>query len=298
MRQTIEFTKLSGSGNDFVVIDDRDDAFRSLLAEAQRVGRFARRLCDRHQGVGADGVIFACRNELPGAAHIGARFFEADGSEAALCGNGVACLTRWAIDRRVGPDGDVTILTSAGTVVGEPREGGYVRVCIPSPESITPDVEVHVDDLPIWCDYAMTGVPHLAVYVHDVAKADVAHLGPALRHHERFAPRGVNVNFVQVLRPGELAVRTWEYGVEGETMACGTGAASAAILAAQRFAWPEEFSRHERAVLVRARSGDVLRVYFAQAGDCSITDVCVETVVRRLFAGTLCDDLAAAATGA
>jgi diaminopimelate epimerase len=292
----IDFVKLSGSGNDFVVVDNRDGRFSPLIADAAGVGRFARALCDRHMGIGADGVIFASRPE-EGGAHVRASFLEADGTETMLCGNGVACLARWAIDNRLGPNGDVLIDTRAGAVYGEPRDGGYFRVCIPSPEQIAPGMEVHVDDLPIWCDYAVTGVPHLAVYVHDVAKADVARLGAVLRHHERFQPQGVNVNFVQVLRPGEIAVRTWEYGVEGETMACGTGSASAAILAARRFAWPAEIRNGDKPVLVHARGGDVLRVYFEELPDGTVDNVCVETVVRRLFSGTVSSDLVVRLTG-
>lgn len=291
----IDFVKLSGSGNDFVIVSNLDGRYDAIIADASAVGRFARVLCDRHMGIGGDGVIFASRPAGDPEAHVSAGFFEADGTETTLCGNGVACLARWAMDNHLGPNGDVKIVTRAGEVYGEPCDGGYFRVCIPSPERISRDVEVNVDDLPIWCDFVVTGVPHLAVYVHDVCKADVERLGPALRHHDRFKPQGVNVNFVQVLRPGEIAVRTWEYGVEGETMACGTGSASSAILAARRFGWPAEFRNGDQPVLVRARSGDVLRVYLEELPDGSVTDVCVETVVRRLFSGTVCGDLAKAA---
>ena len=292
----IDFAKLSGSGNDFVCLDNRGGRFDALLASPERVGHFARLLCRRSMGIGADGVIFAGRSEVGELADVGARFFEADGGEAGLCGNGTACFTRWAFDGGFVADSSIKILTPAGVVLAERGEGGYIIVCIPSPQDLRADTRICVDGFPMSCDYVVTGVPHLVTYVDDVDEIDMARLGPAIRHHERFAPRGVNANFVQVLGVGELAVRTWEYGVEGETLACGTGSAAAAILAALRFDWPKGFRSHDKPVCVHARSGDVLRVYFTEKPDGRIEDVCLETVVRFLFRGTISEELAAAAT--
>ena len=297
MTEPIEFAKLSGSGNDFICIDNRDGRLDALLDSPQRVGRFAQLLCRRRVGIGADGVIFAGTPEVEGFAHVAARFFEADGSETGLCGNGTGCFVRWAIDSGFVADREVKVLTPAGVVVAANGEGGYVRVCIPAPEDMQRDVEITVRGLPMWCDFVVTGVPHVATYVDDVEGTDVAALGPAIRHHKRFQPRGTNANFVQVLAPGEIALRTWEYGVEGETLACGTGSAAAAILAALRFDWPKEIFSGEQPVLIRVRSGDVLRVYFVRAEDGTIDDVCVETVVRFLCRGTMTPELAAAALG-
>jgi len=288
----IEFAKLSGSGNDFVCIDNRGGRFDALLADGERIGHFAQLLCRRSMGIGADGVIFAGPPELPEAADLSARFFEADGTEAGLCGNGTGCFTRWAFDGGFVTDSSLRILTPAGVVLAERADGPYITVCIPSPEDIRPDVRVCVDGFPIPCDYAVTGVPHVATYVDDVNRIDMNRLGPAIRWHERFQPEGVNANFVQVVGVGELAVRTWEYGVEGETLACGTGSAASAILAARRFDWPKEYRAHERPVLVRARSGDVLRVYFREMDDGTVEDVCLETVVRFLYRGTITPELA------
>jgi diaminopimelate epimerase len=295
MTGPIEFAKLSGSGNDFVCIDNRDGRLDGLLAAPQRIGHFARLLCRRSMGIGADGVIFAGDSEVGGLADIAARFFEADGTETGLCGNGTACFTRWAFDSGFVADSSIRILTPAGVVLAERADGPYISVCIPSPEDLRGDVRVCVDGFPMSCDYVVTGVPHLVTYVDDVEKIDMQRLGPAIRHHPRFGPQGVNANFVQVLGEGELAVRTWEYGVEGETLACGTGSASAAILAALRFDWPRPYRSHEAPILVRARSGDVLRVYFTQADGGAIHDVCLETVVRFLYRGTISEELAAAA---
>ena len=295
MDRPIEFAKLSGSGNDFVCIDNRDGRFEELLADERRIGHFAQLLCRRSMGIGADGVIFAGRPDLPEVADVSARFLEADGSEAGLCGNGTACFTRWAFDGGFVADSSIRILTPAGIVLAERGQGQYIVVCIPSPEDIRRDLRVCVDGFPVACDYAVTGVPHLVTYVDSVKQVDVPRLGPAIRHHERFRPDGVNANFVEVLGEGEIAIRTWEYGVEGETLACGTGSAAAAILTALRFDWPAAYRSHEKPVLVRARSGDVLRVYFNRRDDGTIDDVCLETVVRFLYRGTISEELAAAA---
>ena len=241
---------------------------------------------------GADGIVFACRPEIEGVADIGARFLEADGSEAALCGNGTACFIRWSTAQGM-HKGEVKILTPAGVVRGQELDDEYVRVCIPLPEDERSNLEIEVDGSVLECDYVVTGVEHLVTYVDDIRRTPVDRLGPALRHHKYFPqPQGVNVNFAQVLGEGELALRTWEYGVEGETLACGTGSAAAALLAAKRFDWPREYTCGDKPVLVHAPSGDVLRVYFATDSSGAVTDPCLETIVRCIFTGTLCPDLA------
>jgi diaminopimelate epimerase len=326
MTQTIKFAKLSGSGNDFVCIDNRGGRFAEMLADTDRVGHFARALCCRGTGVGADGVIFACRPEIDQVADIEARFFESDGSECELCGNGTACFTRWVTARgwvphredptateppghladkvRAGQAG-VKILTPAGIVLGEDladagggaaaADGTYVRVCIPLPQNMATDIRLEGTGLT--CDYVETGIPHAVVYVDDIDAVDVGRLGPAVRHHRRFQPGGANADFVQVIAPGEIALRTYEFGVEGETLACGTGSAAAAILTAIRFDWPEPYTTGAECVRVRSRSGDVLRVYFARQDDGIVSDVCLETVVRFVFSGSLHGELASYALG-
>jgi len=296
MIDTLAFDKLSGSGNDFICIDNRDGHLDELVESPQRAQHFARVLCNRGKGVGADGVIFACRSEVEEVAHLMARLFEPDGSEAELCGNGTACFVHWAVASGwIAAGEEARILTPAGVVRGCQSDGPYVRVCIPDPQGREMDFELTANSRRFSCDFSVTGVPHLAAYVDDVEQMEIHHWGPALRYHPRFQPRGANANFVQVLGEGELAIRTWEFGVEGETLACGTGSASSAVLAALRFGWSDEFLRGERPVLVRTRGGDVLRVYFTRRDDGVITDVCLESVVRYLCHGRLHAELLARA---
>ncbi len=242
--------------------------------------------------MGADGVIFALTSQAPEHSDVAARFFEADGSEAELCGNGTACFVHWMIGHRCNRGADLRILTPAGIVRGRNADDKYVRVCIPLPEEIRSDVQLTVAGAPMTCDFAIAGVPHVVKYVQDINEVDVDRLGRRIRHHERFAPRGANANFVEVLGEGRLAIRTFEFGVEAETLACGTGSASAAILAAIRNKWPAEYFRGEKPVEVLAGSGDTLRIYFQMNDEGKIVDLCLETVVRYVYSGILHPELA------
>ncbi len=293
----IPFWKLSGSGNDFVCLDNHDGRFDSLLDDPERLRRFVRAVCQRRYGVGADGVIFAGQPEIEELADISARFLEADGSECELCGNGTGCFARFSVLQGLTPEGEIRILTPAGVVRALRTEGRYVRVCIPSPESIQRSLHVQVMGRCFSCDYAVVGVPHLITYVDDIDAVDVDHWGRALRHHHDFHPRGVNVNFVQILETGCIAVRTFEYGVEAETLACGTGSSASAILAGMRYNWDGPLREGKKPVLVRARSGDELRVYFTINPCDDVTDVCLETVVRVSLQGVLLPEFLARALG-
>jgi diaminopimelate epimerase len=299
----IPFWKLTGSGNDFVCIDNLDGRFDPMLADASASARFAATLCKRGHGVGADGVIFAGKPEIEGFADIAARFFEADGSECELCGNGTACFTRFAFDLALVADGELKILTPAGVVLASRAEGDYIRVCIPAPENRRGNLLIELPGRSFLCDYALVGVPHLVTYVEDIERIDVARWGLALRHHHDFQPRGVNVNFVQVLDVGEIAVRTFEFGVEAETLACGTGSSASAIETALRQGWEDKFGKCKKPVLVHSRSGEILRVFFSThpPGQCkapcetAVTDVCLETTVRLIVRGELHKDFIAEA---
>jgi len=295
MTPPIAFSKLSGSGNDFICIDNRDGRYDAILADPQWIGHFSQALCRRSLGVGADGIVFALTLEArtDDFADVAAKFLEADGSETYLCGNGTACFVRWAVEKGIVPDGEAKILTSAGVVRGRMLdEDDYVRVCIPLPEDMRTDLELDVAGHKLACDYIVTGIEHVVTYVDDIADADVEHLGPLIRNHRHFPqPRGVNANFVQILGEGEIAIRTYEYGVEAETLACGTGSAAAAILAAARFGWGDEYSTGEKAIRIHAPSGDVLRVLFETDPHGQINDLCLDTCVRCTYAGEVCPDL-------
>ncbi|HPD17074.1 MAG TPA: diaminopimelate epimerase [Planctomycetota bacterium] len=295
MPPPIAFAKLSGSGNDHICVDNRDGRFEALLTQPERAAHFVRTLCQRGLGVGADGLIFAGLPANPSEADVAVRHFDPDGTEAELCGNGSACLVRWVIESGWVPGKEVRMETPSGVVRGRKDVAGYIHVCIPEPFDLRTDVPITAARRHWTLDYAVTGTPHVVAYVDDVGKVDVARWGAAIRRHGRFAPRGVNVNFTQVLGVGELAVRTFEFGVEAETLACGTGSTTAALMAARRFGWPRDFTCGSEPVRVHTRGGDVLKVYFLIEDDGSIVKVCLESVVRFLYNGTLHHELAARA---
>ncbi|HDZ19917.1 hypothetical protein LCGC14_0094950 [marine sediment metagenome] len=298
MLENVSFWKLTAAGNDFFCLDNSDGRFDDLLADPARSGQFARTLCRRHTGIGADGLIFHQRLDTTDEADISARIFEADGSEVELCGNGTACYVHWAFVMGHIPRDEVRILTLAGVMRGSPVDDGYTRVCISLPEQLRTDLQVPVGDQTLTCDFVVTGIPHVVTYVDDIAAADVAGLGPALRHHDLFQPRGANANFVQVLGEGEIALRTWEFGVEGETLACGTGSAAAAMLTARRFDWKPDFTPCDQSVRVHTRGGETLRVFFTVNGRGEIDDLCLESPVHLLYRGDISKGLLAEALSA
>ena len=259
----VQFAKLSGSGNDFICLDNRDGRFDAVLASADRLRQLAAALCPRGLSVGADGLIFACRPARPDEADIAARFIDPDGTEPELCGNGSACFARWVVEsgwvrRRV-----VRIETQSGMVRGRIGRDSYVHACIPEPHDLETDIEVVAGGVAWKLDFAITGVPHVVAFVDDVDRVDVARHGAAIRHLPRFNPPGVCVSFAQVLGEGELALRTFEYGAETETLACGTGSATAALMAARRFGWPRKYLSEAEPIRVHAR---VARERFYRSG--------------------------------
>ncbi|OPZ27999.1 MAG: Diaminopimelate epimerase [Lentisphaerae bacterium ADurb.BinA184] len=295
----IAFVKLNSAGNDFICLDNLAGAYDGLLASGG-VGPFVRHLCRRGLSVGADGVVFALGAEGLAGADIVARFFEPDGSEAKLCGNGAACFTYWAVRQALVAGPDVCVLTRAGTARGRvnPAKPRQVRVCIPDPGRMQRNLHLDVAGETVTLDTLDTGVPHAVVAVEgDLDAVEVSRLGAAIRHHPRFAPDGVNVNFVKVIRPGHLAIRTFEFGVEAETLACGTGSAAAAILSALRNGWPDEYRHRQSPVRVRVRSGDELMVWFEARDGNDARSVCLDTHVTPVYEAELtadvCEDLLA-----
>ena len=216
----IPFTKMHGAGNDFIMIDDRERTF-PLDDDL-----FIQRISARTTGVGCDGVILLQPSEI---ADFRMRFINPDGGEVDMCGNGARCIAQMAFGLGAAP-ARMTIETRAGAVHAEVLDDG---VCL----ELTPpsDIELDLDlGLDMKCDFISTGVPHAVVWVDDVQAVDLIKLGRQIRHHERFAPQGTNADFARVEPDGTLTVRTYERGVEAETLACGTGAAAVALVAARR----------------------------------------------------------------
>lgn len=253
---TLEFWKMNGAGNDFVVVDNRGldrSLDRAMIA----------RLCDRHRGVGADGLL-AVEPARDGAADFRMRYYNADGGEAEMCGNGARCFARFG-RRLLAESGAhapavLRFETEAGVIGAEFPDDELVRLRMSDPTVPVMGMQLEAGDGPLEVHSVNTGVPHAVVWVADEAALEavpVAAWGRALRMHPHFQPAGTNVNFACPLGPARIRIRTYERGVEAETLACGTGMVACALI---RHALTGAASPIE----VRVAGGDVLTVDFNQ----------------------------------
>ncbi|WP_029896138.1 diaminopimelate epimerase [Desulfohalovibrio reitneri] len=222
---SVEFFKMQGSGNDFVVIDNRT----ARVAEAD-MADWAKKLCRRAFGVGADGLFFlegpGDREDVDFVWH----FYNSDGSRAEMCGNGSRCAARLAYELGLAPEG-CAIGTDAGVVHAQVYpDTGRVSVKLTPPRDMKLDADLGIAGLDLPVHFVNTGVPHAVVVSDDVTAMDVDRLGREIRFHQEFAPAGANVNFAQVADDRTMYLRTYERGVEAETFACGTGACAAAAV--------------------------------------------------------------------
>ncbi len=240
----LSFTKMNGAGNDFVMIDNRES---SLALSREQIAA----LCDRHRGIGGDGLLAV--EPAQNGADFRMRYYNADGGEAEMCGNGARCFARFA-SRLAGRTDRVSFETIAG-VVSADLLGEHVRIEMSTPRDLALNTKLTAAGHPLTVHFVNTGVPHAIVFVDDLEKVEVLTLGAALRYHEHFAPRGTNANFIQVLGPSKLAIRTYERGVEGETLACGTGVCAAALI-------HHALTGAASPVSVQVRGGDTLAVGF------------------------------------
>ncbi len=287
----VSFAKLNAAGNDFVCIDNTQGALDGLL-DSDRCRAFVQAVCRRGLGVGADGLILASHLGAGQGVDVVARFLEPDGSEARLCGNGTACFSYWVVRTQLLAGPCVTILTAAGTAQGKLNidDPYLVTVCVPDPTDLHTAIELKTGNRNWHLDYVDTGVPHAIAYVNDLESVDVLRWGQAIRRHPHFAPPGVNANFVQVLAPGHIAVRTYEFGVESETLACGTGSAAAAILTTLRQGWNSEYRSGREPVKVDVRGGGQLLVWFVCEDGLSVSGVCLQTRVRPVYEAVMSDE--------
>jgi diaminopimelate epimerase len=208
----IPFVKYQGTGNDFILIDNRSAGLRPSKEAIARI-------CDRHFGVGADGLMLL---EHSTEADFRMVYFNSDGGESTMCGNGGRCITAFAAKLGLAKDGIVTFVAVDGIHRAQHLEDGRVSLQMGSVKGIERGDGYSVLD---------TGSPHFVQWVEDVMQRDVHREGRAIRHWEEFEPKGINVNFAQLIGDRGLSVRTYERGVEGETLSCGTGVTAAAIAA-------------------------------------------------------------------
>ncbi len=266
MTKLIPFTKMAGAGNDFVVVDNRSKKIKNRLPNT------ARRLCDRHRSVGADGLILLERSKR---ADIRMRIFNPDGSEAEMCGNGVRCAAKFASDHKI-TKARLSIETLAGVIAADVT-GDVVKARLMDPKDLRLNLLIDVKGRKEKLHFINTGVPHAVKWVNSVGPYDAAGLGREIRFHEYFAPKGTNVNFISALNGNAIDVRTYERGVEAETLACGTGSTAAALVAAA-------LKGFKSPVKTRTAGGEILKVYFSRTEN-GFSDVYLEGKVSTHFEG-------------
>ena len=266
----IAITKMSGAGNDFIVIDHRS----GFIPETYQP-QFAQLICRHSFSVGADGLILIEDSETE---DFSWSFYNKDGSGAEMCGKGARCAARYAW--RNGIAGRrMRFATLAGVIEAELiGEQEHVRVTMTSPYDYRDSLLISLDQSEKEVFSINTGVPHAVVFV-DSDNPPVENWGRTLRYHEKFEPAGTNVNFVKILDEGELLVRTYERGVEAETMACGTGVVAAAIVAARQ-------GLAESPVDVTTTGGEQLVVQFELQDD-NIGDVHLQGAARIIYEAEL-----------
>lgn len=233
----ISFSKYSGCGNDFIMIDQAPSFSKDLI----------QRLCHRQKGIGADGVIF-----LEKGKDFKMHIFNADGSEAEMCGNGLRCLAAFIVERGFKQQPYQVQIQNRALKIDFTETG--IKGEMGDPIDLQLDQAVEIDGQRFACHTLDTGVPHAVILVDSLA-IPVNEWGSKIRHHPQFAPRGVNVNFIKRVGAQEIAIRTFERGVEAETLACGTGACASAIVSSLKWGMPAP-------IQVRTKADDTLEINF------------------------------------
>ena len=244
----VPFWKMHGAGNDFILLDriTTDTPYPSPAT--------IQRWCQPHTGIGADGLILVQPADTK-EDHFRMVFFNPDGGEVGMCGNGARCVARFAFEQGIAPS-NMRFATSAGPIDAVVQDD-TVTLNMQIPESIQLDQTLKRGDQAILFDFANTGVPHAIVTCDDLTNIDLPTLGKAIRLHADFAPAGTNVDFIRILPDNTLEIRTYERGVEAETLACGTGVAAAAVTCVVK-------GRISSPVTVRTAGGDTLTITVTQ----------------------------------
>lgn len=260
------------SGNDFVVIEDGHQATKPPSHQA-----IIRKICDRKYGIGADGLLVL---EKSPRADVRMRIFNSDGSEAQMCGNGARCVVLFTALKRKTYTAKLDIETKAGIIKSEVKDN-LVKIKLTDPKSIKLDIPLVLNSRSIRVNFINTGVPHAVIFVEGISKIDVQNLGSLIRFHRVFKPQGTNVNFVEVIDNHNIRIRTYERGVEGETLACGTGSVAAALITSCKLQ-----TNGQDQINVHTQGKEILQVYFKKS-EAKFFDVWLQGKAERVFKGEI-----------
>ncbi len=271
----IEFVKMTGAGNDFVLVDNR----RARLLVDWKV--FARAACDRRYGVGADGLLVIEKNPKVDFTMM---YYNADGSYGGMCGNGGRCASRYVMEEE---NHRSVRFEALGHIYRAHVSGDAISLRMKKPKLLLTKTKLSLSKTKILFTWITTGAPHAVMFLNEAPSAlrrrllepDINDIGRHVRSHRQFAPGGTNVDFVELIDDDTISMRTYERGVENETLACGTGAVASAVVSAQRFGMRSP-------IAVKTRSGEVLTVSFRMKGE-RVSDVVLTGSARQVFSGRL-----------
>lgn len=262
----MNFYKMSGTGNDFVVLDNR----KNIIGEG--LPQLVAKLCHRRNGVGADGVLLL---ETSSNADFRMRYLNADGGEVSFCGNGGRCIAWFA--HSIGAVGAKMTFEAGDGLHQAEVSGNRVKLSMKDPSDFKLNFVLDLGSKGYAASFADTGVPHVVIPVMELQDFPVVETGRKVSHHELFEPAGTNANFIELTDQHHLSIRTYERGVEDETLACGTGSTAAAVISGLqgRAVSPVECLTH---------GGEILTVHFKKDDD-RITEVFLEGAVSLVFKG-------------
>ncbi len=263
---------MSGSGNDFIIVDNRD-----RIVDETDLLNFIVKVCRRKMSVGADGFILVENTE---GADFKWRFFNSDGSVAEMCGNGARCVARFAYLNGIAGS-EMSFETGAGIVEAQVA-GESVKIKMTDPSDLKTDYTLELKDRSISVSSINTGVPHVVMVTDTLDDVEVVKMGREIRFHDMFAPAGTNVNFICPIKDDTIGVRTYERGVEDETLACGTGSVAGALIMARKM-------KIDAPIHVLTRSGVNLKIYYKEK-DATYQDIYLEGDARVIYRAKLFDD--------
>lgn len=260
------FVKYSGCGNDFILFDNRKSELSSLDSLT------IEKLCHRRYGVGADGVILL---ENSSKHDYKMRIFNPDGSEAEMCGNGIRCLAKFI--QKLGIRKNPLTIETLSSHYKISYNDQLVAVEMKLAKKILWDQQLNIDEHVHQFHYLDTGVPHSVLFLEELVQPKLCELGPKIRYHNQFHPKGTNVTFATVQSPSVLKVSTYERGVEQETLACGTGATAAALAAAHQY-------KFSSPIEIEPPSGEIMRIFF-ERNESEFSQIYLEGPAHEVFEG-------------
>jgi len=266
----ITFYKMNGSGNDFIIIDNRKS-----IVDKSSITTFVKTLCQRKFSIGADGLILI---EPSKRVDFKWRFYNADGSEADMCGNGSRCIARLA--NQLGICGEHLKFETRVGIIDAIVKGSRVQISMPHPTHMNLDEEI--EGIPNLCRIN-TGVPHAVVIVDDLENTPVVRIGKLIRNHRAFMPDGTNVNFMRLMDNNQAAIRTYERGVEDETYSCGTGAVACALIGAIKYSMQSPLT-------IQTHGGENLKIFFKKE-NMNFSDIYLEGPTQLIYQGELMDEI-------